>query len=235
MNGIHASQMLENAPDVNRFTGIEKENKKCKVDNCFKKVHAKKYCNTHYRQLKRHGIVGMRTIYTSNEICINKNIAKIKLYNTKGQEIAETIIDIEDIEKLRKHKWGLCGCGYVKNSEVGFLHHFVFGLPPKGCEVDHKSRNILDNRKQNLRFVTRSQSNANSYQATRNGKLTSSVYKGVYRDRARNKWCAEITKDKKKRHIGRFDSEIEAAILYDIEAIGLFGEYALTNKMLGLL
>lgn len=182
-----------------------------------------------------YGKVDSRTRYTLNEICIEGNTAKLKLYNRECQETAETIIDIEDIGKVNKYKWSLSGNGYVINHKLGYLHHLIIGFPQKGHEVDHISRNILDNRKENLRFATRGQSNANSHQKSKCGKPTSSAYKGVYRDKSREKWCCEITKSKKKLHVGRFDTEIEAAKQYDIEAIRLFGRFALTNKMLELL
>jgi len=35
-----------------------------------------------------------------------------------------------------------------------YLHHAVIGKPPKGYVVDHINRNPLDNRRENLRFVT---------------------------------------------------------------------------------
>jgi len=210
----------------------------CKVDNCFKISHAKGYCNTHYRQFKKHGVVCGRTHYTQNKIITEGAITKIILYDIKCKAVAETIIDSKDVNRVSKYKWSLLDSHkyiYVYNSNVGLLHHLILGSPPKGYEVDHKSRDTLDNRKQNLRFATRGQNNANSYQVMKSGKPTSSIYKGVYRDKSRNKWCVEITMNRKKIYRKRFDSENDAAKQYDVEAIKLFGEFALTNQMLGLL
>jgi len=212
---------------TNRRRGI------CKVEGCLELTHAKGYCSTHYRYFKRHGKIE-RTRFTPNKIILAGDIATITLYNKRSEEIAEAIINVEDVIKASKHKWGLVE-GYAHNDKAGFLHHFIGGFPQKGYETDHINRTPLDNRRDNLRFVTRSQSNANSYQGRRNKKPTTSIYKGVYKDGPRDKWYADITKDKKRVRLGGFDLETEAAMAYDNEAKRLFGAYALTNKMLGFL
>ena len=42
-----------------------------------------------------------------------------------------------------------------------------------------------------------------------------SQYRGVFWDKANNKWRAMIQVDGKRTHIGRFSSEVQAAIAYD--------------------
>lgn len=44
------------------------------------------------------------------------------------------------------------------------VHHLVMGKPPKGLEIDHINHNGLDNRKENLRLVTKSQNQQNARQ-----------------------------------------------------------------------
>jgi hypothetical protein len=46
---------------------------------------------------------------------------------------------------------------------------------------------------------------------------------------------ARITHDCKERHLGYFPTLQDAAKAYDAEAVKMFGEFAKTNKMLGLL
>ena len=64
---------------------------------------------------------------------------------------------------------------------------------------------------------------------------TSSKYKGVNQDKLNNKWRAQIMVNGAHETIGRFIKEIDAARAYDEAALKYFGEFAKTNKMLGLL
>ena len=58
---------------------------------------------------------------------------------------------------------------------------------------------------------------------------STSQYKGVYWHKARNKWCASIRLFKKTKHLGSFNSEQEAADVYNCAAKMLFGNYAKSN------
>jgi len=57
----------------------------------------------------------------------------------------------------------------------------------------------------------------------------SSIYKGVHWYKKGNKWCASICFNKKRLHIGLYDTEEEGAFAYNKKAIELFGEYAHLN------
>ena len=91
--------------------------------------------------------------------------------------------------------------------------------------LDHANGVPSDNRLENLRVATRSQNNQN----VRSQRGSSSKYKGVTFDRSRGKWIAGIKKDFKRRNLGRFEREIDAAIAHDRAAIELYGEYARLN------
>jgi len=97
----------------------------------------------------------------------------------------------------------------------------------KGQFVDHINGNILDNRKQNLRFCTLSQNGMNRKKATN----TSSRFKGVHFWTLGNCFKATITINRKNIHLGNFKTEIEAAIAYNSAAIELYGEFARINDL----
>lgn len=63
-----------------------------------------------------------------------------------------------------------------------------------------------------------------------NGKLTSSIYKGVIWDEQRGKWRSRIEINGKRKHLGYFESEVDAADAYDKAAVELFGSFAKLNK-----
>lgn len=148
-----------------------------------------------------------------------------------------TIVDDEDYEWLSQFKW--CAANEGKNTPLFYavskirkqnvrMHRLILGVS-KGTWVDHKNRNSLDNRKENLR-VTTPQNNARNKRVSSNNSLG---VKGVnYHQGA---YCARIWYKGRNVHLGRFETLLEAQLAYDFEALKLFGKYAATNSSLGLL
>lgn len=95
--------------------------------------------------------------------------------------------------------------------------------------VDHKNGNRDDCRKDNLRLATYSQNNCNI------GKKlfilgTTSKYKGVYKYKGKQKpWWAYIKTGGKRKSLGYFSTEEEAARAYNKAALELHGEFANVN------
>lgn len=114
---------------------------------------------------------------------------------------------------------------------LAFLFMLGCTLPPE-VEVDHKNGKRADNRWDNLRPVTHSSNGKNKILSRAN----KSGFKGVsYRASCSLKWRAQILAEGEKISIGHFASARDAAIAYDERAIILHGQYAKTNKALGLL
>jgi|TARA_R110000787_G_scaffold112665_1_gene221583 hypothetical protein len=91
------------------------------------------------------------------------------------------------------------------------------GTCPTGNEVHHIDGDRVNNKLENLEYVTRS-GNMRGFQKPRKG---SSKYRGVTWDRANKKWIAQIAYDKKNYKLGRFASEDEAALARNKRAIEL--------------
>lgn len=102
--------------------------------------------------------------------------------------------------------------------------------PFEGAQLDRIKTNG-DYAPKNCRWVTRQQNVTNTRQQNNN----TSGYKGVSWRKHHNKYCAKITHNYKTIHLGYFGNAAEAANAYDLAALQYHGEYAMTNKMLGLL
>lgn len=151
----------------------------------------------------------------------------IKIYNNKKEKICETIVDNDIYYDLSKYKWSLDGNGYVQgkfNNKMISLSRYIMNCNDNNV-VDHINHNKLDNRKSNLRIITRKQ-NAMNRSSKKN---SSSKYIGVCFEKESNKWLSYINIDKKQIKLGRFTNEIEAAKIRDKATIKYFGEYGNLN------
>ena len=91
--------------------------------------------------------------------------------------------------------------------------------------VDHIDGDSLNNQRENLRIATITQNNQNVAKR----KNASSKYKGVIWSKQHNKWRVRITLNKKTISFGLYDSEEEAAKVYDLRAKEYFKEFARLN------
>lgn len=93
---------------------------------------------------------------------------------------------------------------------------------PSSKLYDHIDRDGLNNSRENIRPCTRRQ---NSHNRTKSSGA-SSRFKGVHRNKIRNKWQSSIRVDGKPVHLGLFTDEQEASEAYIVAARFYFGEFA---------
>jgi len=144
-------------------------------------------------------------------------------------------LDKDDYDFVSRFSWSCSQDGYaVRNVNDGkvtrqvSMARLILGLPngdPR--QVDHIDGDRLNNIKKNLRIVTSQENNFNKRKYR--GSSFTSKYKGVSWDTSNKKWRARLKIDKKDIHIGRFESEVEAAKAYDEKAKELFKELAHLN------
>jgi hypothetical protein len=142
------------------------------------------------------------------------------------------LIDEQDLPLIQGKVWCVSTLGYIvarckETESTVYMHRLIMGNPEGKC-IDHINGNKADNRRCNLRLCDKAQNLRNM--PKRIGKYTS-LYKGVHFDKNRSKWKAEITFEYKNIHLGRFNSQIEAAKAYNSAALRLFGEFAKLNEI----
>lgn len=210
----------------------------CSVDNCNKKYYAKDLCEKHWRQLYIFGKIKNRTIKDPNEIIVDGNICRMKLYNIDCEEIAETLFDLKYKEEIEKYKWHLSDWGYVVSNwyENGKQFHmklhgailYLSGQEIKNDqEIDHKDTNKLNNLETNLRMCDGLQNHHN----VKIRKDNTSGQKGVSWSKVVGKWASYISNNYKRTHLGYFNTIEEAAKAYNEAAILLHGEFAVLNDI----
>jgi hypothetical protein len=122
------------------------------------------------------------------------------------------------VESPRKYRYiRMRGIGFFSESRLAWL--YVTGQWPSG-EIDHINGDPSDNRFVNLRVASRSQNGANRGIHSNN----QSGFKGV--TKARNKWTAEVSFQKKKLRLGRFNTPQEAYAAYLGASKAFHGEFA---------
>lgn len=131
----------------------------CKIEGCIcNNIFAKDLCYRHYTQIRKLGKITDRINYNLNKITIKDDVAIIDLYDKHGNKIAECLIDIEDVDKVKDLGWSKTSktryTSYCSNSSKKLLHRYLLGVEDPKLIVDHINHNGLDNRKANLRICT---------------------------------------------------------------------------------
>jgi hypothetical protein len=148
------------------------------------------------------------------------------------------LVDDEDYEWLNQWKW----CAY-KNKNTFYaarhtktengkqtmirMHIEVIGKR-EGLITDHINGNGLENRRENLRHVTRRQNGQNRHDER------SSKHPGVSWYKRDKNWQATIQVNGKRKHLGYFSNEADAFRAY-CSAVKSLGESMLPEYMKGVI
>lgn len=154
-------------------------------------------------------------------------------YTRKGEPF---YFDKEDYKIISEYCWCYSRFGYVitdsnkyqtiKDKKGLAMHRLVLDYWDYNFDIDHINNNKSDNRKCNLRIVTRSQNFMNKKKQKNN---TSGVT-GVYWDKSRNKWLSSIQLNGVQKHLGRFDDKDDAIVARKMAEDKYFGEYSFDNS-----
>jgi hypothetical protein len=173
----------------------------------------------------------VRPMLTYRRICYGQAFRKIPLGEGKF-----TIVEPGDFYEVNRFNWCAKENGprtYAvrlvadlhNRTKILSMHREIMGAPA-GMLVDHRNRDTLDNRRENLRLATHSQ---NQFNKGKTSRKTTSRFIGVFFEKYSGRWVARTTVEGKRIWLGRFDNEIDAARVYDEAAKKYHGEFAQLN------
>lgn len=204
----------------------------CTVTGCPNPIKTKFLCNRHYKQTITYGKILTRTCVDKNEIVVEGDIAKVFLYNRKREKIYEVIIDASQKENIEKYMWKYNISKdkkyvYAISNAVGYLHKYLMDVKQNDSRlVDHKNRNTLDNRMENLRICTRQENSMNSIMRKNN----KSGHKGIWWCKEFKKWGASYKLGDKNVFLGRFDDKEDAIKKYNEEINKVHGKFSVLKS-----
>ncbi len=153
------------------------------------------------------------------------------------------LVSDEDYNSVKKYPWRASKCCTHKNCKNFYvitstyekgtrkrgiirLHRFILKAKPNEL-VDHKDGDGLNCQRNNIR-------KCNAYQNAQNKRssvVSKSEYIGVFKDGV--SFRASIRANRQQISLGFYKTKNEAALIYNIAAILLHGEFAKTNKIKG--
>ena len=177
-------------------------------------------CSKHMHQLLKYGKFLdniQRTTSDLNDYKINydTNTVIFNVYNQKNVKNGEFIVDLDDIEKVKYHKWRLSHghvvTGLPSKKTLKDLSWFIVDITREqindGYVVDHINGNAFDNRKCNLRICTQVQNTLNKSYMKRN----TLNFIGVSYSKEHDRYDPEIRCSWKRCHLG-YSKELKEAV-----------------------
>jgi hypothetical protein len=140
----------------------------------------------------------------------------------KNDEYRSTYIDKDDYIRTSKKQWrtshkGVNGSkiyvisGSPAKKNMLYLPYFILKIKPKkGLEIDHLDGNSLNNKKDNLKLVSRLENIQNT--SVRRDNTTSGI-RGVSFDKFHNVWVVDFSFNKRRYYVKWFKIKEEAIYL----------------------
>lgn len=150
---------------------------------------------------------------------------------TQGKVV---LVDDEDYDFLNQWKWHALKSRdtfyaargvYSKHGIIQIRMHRLLLNAPADMEVDHRDGNGLNNTRRNIRLCTAQANRCNE----RKRANKTSQYKGVSWHKKDRRWHARIQLNGILKYLGGFHTQEEAALIYNMAAATLFGEFARLN------
>jgi hypothetical protein len=163
---------------------------------------------------------------------LSDGVSALILKGNNGN-LLECFIDTKDYDIVKNYHW----YAYKKRDQRVFYAYTTLAndrresmhklLLPGWDVVDHEDHNGLNNRRSNLRSATAAQNCYNRRKQNKDG--ITSRFKGVSWNKRAMKFVASVQFDGSKTYLGSFDSEEEAARVWNEAAKKLHGAFACLN------
>jgi hypothetical protein len=126
-------------------------------------------------------------------------------------------VDSEDAELVMRYRWHLGSNGYARHNIKRaplLMHRLILGLDDPSLCGDHINGNRTDNRRSNLRVVTRAENAQNRRRLKPSGRTFRNV------EPHHGAWRVRITIGGEKVTVGTFATEQDAAIAAEQYRLG---------------
>lgn len=140
-----------------------------------------------------------------------KSYSIVFLYDSYGEIVGQAKVDKEDIKRVSNYNWSLANSGYAVawiDGKTTTMQQFIHGKPQGKNVIDHINSDRLDNRRENLREVSRSLNTLLSAKCNSN-----TGRKGVSYLKDKNRYTAKIQIDGKSITLGYTKDFMEAVKL----------------------
>lgn len=202
----------------------------CKVEGCEKPQICRGFCKSHYNRFMKYGNPKKRCCgdFNEYEFIEEDKTYNFNLYNRKGEIVSKFTIDECDFNFVSKYRWSIndkyVSTNGYKSGESNRLHRLLLNLEyGDERQGDHINGNTLDNRRANLRIVTK---NDNAKNRKVNSNNTSGR-RGVYFEirRGKPKWRISLSIDGKLKSFGDYDSIEEAILVREKVESNFYGNF----------
>jgi hypothetical protein len=187
----------------------------------------------------------LRKRHTSSCGCLQREVTSKLHKQTNRYEIRDDyvvgytnrgnpfFVDKEDLNKIQDYCWvekrqsdTIYPMAYVSKGKYIRLGRLIMDAQDTEV-VDHINHDTMDNRRVNLRIVKQAENMLNV--GIRSNNTTGVT--GVWREKRRSKWVAEIKRDGIKHFLGQYDSFDEAVAARKAAEEKYFGEYSYDNSI----